>query len=66
MAWMVRNRGGSLLIFNNKPKRGNSTWLTPFNWVTGVTQSAIQLPSDADEKLIGRHIDWNDEPVKIE
>lgn len=25
----------------------------------------IVLPSDADEKLIGRHIDWKDEPVEI-
>ena len=66
MAWIVRSKGSSLWIFNNKPKRGYSTWLTPFNWVTGVTQIAIQLPSDADEKLIGRHISWEDEPVKIE
>ena len=26
----------------------------------------IKLPSDADEKLIGKHIDWTDEHVKID
>ena len=25
----------------------------------------VKLPSDADERLIGRHITWEDEPVEI-
>lgn len=25
----------------------------------------IELSSDVDEKLIGRHLTWDDEPVKI-
>lgn len=25
----------------------------------------VKFPSDADERLIERHIDWEDEPVEI-
>ena len=39
-------------------------WLVSINWGVGVSPSVL-LPSDADEKLIGRHIDWKDEPVEI-
>lgn len=30
------------------------------------TVNVVELPPDADEKLIGKHIDWKDEPVKID
>lgn len=73
MAWIVRNSNGALLISNNKPERVNlkslkySYW--SFNTEMFLDEHAdthfIQLPSDADEKLIGRHITWEDEPVEI-
>lgn len=28
--------------------------------------NVIELPSNADEKLIGKHIDWTDGPVEID
>ena len=70
MAWLVRNNDGALLISNNKPVRvNNSHWR--FNAETVMNDeyadtTFVKLPSDADEKLIGRHIDWKDEPVEIE
>ena len=31
----------------------------------GEYTNSIELPSDADKKLICRHITWGDEPVEI-
>lgn len=60
---------GILLISNNKPERVNHGYWG-FNAELIMNEYAdttfIELPSDADEKLIGRHIDWDNEPVKIE
>lgn len=74
MAWLVRNNNGVLVVSNNKPERVNlknlkcSYW--SFNTEMLLDEYAdthfVQLPSDADEKLIGRHISWKDEPVEIE
>ena len=65
MAWIARSTDDSLWIFEEKPKRGNLMWLVSINWGVGVSPSVL-LPSDADEKLIGQHIDWKDEPVEIQ
>lgn len=69
MTWMVRNNDGTLLISNNKPKRVNHRYWG-FNVETVMNDeyadtTFIKLPSDADERLIGRHITWEDEPVEI-
>lgn len=70
MAWIVRNSNGALLISNNKPERINDRYWgfsveTIMNDEYAYT-TFVELPSDADEKLIGRHINWEDEPVEIE
>lgn len=68
MAWIVRNKDGVLLISSNKPERINHKYWG-FNAEMLMDEFAdttfIQLPSDADERLIGRHIDWVDNPAKI-
>ena len=71
MAWIVRNTNGVLVVSNNKPERfdfdGYLHW--GFNVEMLMDDYAdttfIQLPSDADEKLIGRHLAWEDNPVEI-
>lgn len=61
MAWIARDENGRLYIYNKKPYRTCGYWA-----IDGVNFSAaIELPSDADEKLIGKHIDWKDNPVEI-
>lgn len=62
MAWLSRDEIGYLWLSSIRPERGNDgTWITPdeddAQW--------IELPLDADEKLIGNHISWEDEPVEI-
>lgn len=73
MAWIVRNENGALLISNNKPERVNPKGLKYSYWSFNtemfldehVDTYFIQLPSDADEKLIGKHISWEDNPVEL-
>lgn len=71
MAWIVRNNMGHLLVSNNKPIRfehsGHGYWGFDVEVLMDkyADTSFIKLPSDTDEKLIGRHISWEDEPVEI-
>nr|DAH69494.1 MAG TPA: hypothetical protein [Caudoviricetes sp.] len=58
MAWIARDKDERLYIYKELPERVSNEWLTDFEM--------IELPANADEKLIGKHIDWTDEPVKIE
>lgn len=52
MAWITRDSDESLYIYNYKPRQ-----------MTDLDM--IELPANADERLIGKHIDWKDEPVEI-
>ena len=58
MAWIARDKNERLYIYSSHPERKSDEW--EVYWA-----DAIELPSDADEKLIGKHIDWTDESVKI-
>ena len=57
MAWIARDKDEHLYIYRGLPQRESKAWQSGYDM--------IQLPSDADEKLIGKHIDWKDEPVEI-
>lgn len=67
MAWLARNEMDAVLnVFNNKPRLSSfGIWASEdfcnYNRVT----LGVSLPSDADEKLIGKHITWEDEPIEI-
>lgn len=78
MAWIARNLDGTILIFNRKPSRcsrynikikKDGYWGFISNNIFDEHQFddciSIKLPFDADEKLIGKHITWKDEPIKI-
>ena len=58
MPWIARDKNERLYIYSSRPERKSDEW--EVYWA-----DAVELPSDADEKLIGKHIDWNNEPVKI-
>ncbi len=57
MAWIARDKDERLYIYKELPERVSNEWLTDFEM--------IELPSNADEKLTGKHIDWKNEPVEI-
>lgn len=59
MAWIARDKNKRLYIYSSRPERKSDEWMV-------YTVNVVELPPDADEKLIGKHIDWKDEPVKID
>lgn len=60
MAWIARDESGRLYIYNEEPYRACGCW-----WTIDDDNFMIELPSNADEKLTGKHIDWKNEPVEI-
>lgn len=65
MAWIARSLNNALFIYEDKPERRESMGVFA-SGSFGFKCDYVELPSDADEKLIGRHISWDDDPVKIE
>ena len=66
MAWVAVNKDGSENIFTNKPNRNVSYWydfISP-NRVT-LFNRMILLPKGSIKKLIGRDLDWSNEPVEL-
>jgi hypothetical protein len=59
MAWLAVDLSGCECIFSTKPERNPIT-----NWWQIDGQYVI-LPSGSIEKLIGRNLSWEDEPVEI-
>lgn len=73
MAWVVCDIRGKAFIFNNKPHRAciYTSNDEQFKYWEGYRDGpfidpAVSLPKGTIEKLIGRKLTWNDEPVKLE
>lgn len=66
MAWLACDKDGTEWIFD-KQKPTRNTY--PEYWLAGRFNGAsdyyIGLPKGSIEKLIGRPLTWNDEPVEI-
>ena len=68
MAWLARDLSEDLYVYDLKPVRDieYGQWKIPGALRYEVFDvNMVELSSDADEKLIGRHITWEDEPIKI-
>lgn len=62
MAWVAVNKDGSEVILSTLPDK---LGLKGFNqWV--CFGNRIFLPQGSIEKLIGRSLTWNDEPIELE
>ena len=59
MAWLAVDKDGRESIFRGSPYRHLSRWLPV------VATNGIFLPKGSVEKLIGRELTWDDEPVEI-
>ena len=59
MAWVAVDKDGYEAIYLYKPDRGNECW-NP-NCVIAF----FGLPKGSIKKLIGKDLDWNDEPVEL-
>ena len=63
MAWLAVDGDEQELIFEVKPKRSKEgrIWQLPSRY---SNYSVIYLKKGTIEKIIGRKITWDDEPVK--
>ena len=62
MAWLAKDINGSEHIFNVNPYREEGCWYNPRGFSNGQT---IRLPKGSIKKLIGRELEWNNEPVEL-
>lgn len=67
MAWLARNTYNILSVFNDRPLFDGYTYYKEEQVESeDFIDLGVELPSDADEKLVGKHIDCKDGPVEIE
>ena len=61
MAWVAVDADGSEFIYDEQPVR-YGRW-----WNAGLTAGSniVKLPIGTIEKLLGRVLTWEDEPVEI-
>lgn len=59
MAWVAVDKNGDEVIFEFEPYR----WKDVF-WTKDFGDD-IYLPKGSIKKLIGRDLDWSDEPVEL-
>lgn len=58
--YVAVDKDGDEYIYRNKPKRGHQAWV-----ICQVESDVIPLPKGSIEKLIGRKLTWEDEPVEL-
>lgn len=74
MAWVAVNKDGTEYIFNNKPHRSiyenvfqiDDNDIVTYEWTDDKYCGWVNLPKGSIEKLIGRNLTWEDEPVELE
>lgn len=57
MAWLAVNKNETEVIFHSKPIRFEKYWESNDDYV--------DLPSGSIEKLTGKQLTWEDEPIEI-
>lgn len=68
MAWVCVNENGQEVICDEKPFREYSDILPCWwgiGWKNAFDHDKIWLPKGSIKKLIGRDLNWSDEPVEI-
>lgn len=64
MAWIARDKDNTLFIYTDKPERRENMGVFTIGSLE-LDSYYIELSPDVDEKLIGRYLTWDDEPVEI-
>lgn len=67
MAWVAVHKNGKEGIFSHKPTRGEKLdfWYDEVEDGGVIYDTEIALPKGIVKILIGRDLDWNDEPVEL-
>lgn len=61
MSWVAVDKDGFESISTGKPYKLGSTWECEDYY-----EDTVWLPKGSVEKLIGRKLTWDDDPVKLE
>lgn len=63
MAWIARDLENNVLcVYEEKPIRKGISWMPDLD---KLCIDMVKMPYNADEKLIGKHLTWENEPVEI-
>lgn len=70
MAWIVEaylavDKNGAEGIYSNRPKRSVAQWVSTQETESQYYDSGVSLPLGTIEKIIGRKLSWEDDPVEI-
>lgn len=65
MAWVAVNLNGDEYIFEEKPERFYGQWKPTFCEYQDRVYDYVELPKACINKLIGRELSWEDEPVEL-
>lgn len=65
MAWVAVHKNEKESIFECKPRRINNFWADYQFLGEGYYDSDISLPKGTIKKLIGKDLDWEDNPVEL-
>ena len=60
MAWLAENKNGDEYIYDLEPERYSDAFVNNERY-----SDSVKLPQGSIEKLIGRPLTWDDEPVEI-
>ncbi len=62
--YMAVNNNGTEYVLNFKPHRSNNMWC--YNDKGSCMEECVLLPKGSIEKLTGKKLTWEDEPLIIE
>ena len=60
MAWVAVNKDGRECIYQFRPKRRSNQYIPLYEYSMWIV-----LPKGSIKKLIGRDLDWKDNPVEL-
>jgi len=60
MAWLAVDKDGDEYIYESEPERYDDMFVC-----SGYDDKLFELPNGSIEKLIGKKLTWDDEPVEI-
>ena len=60
MIWLAVNKDGTEVCFDKKPFRYEPLGI----WCLYTNTDGVEIPKGSIEKLTGKQISWEDEPVK--
>lgn len=62
MAWVAVDKNGDEYVYSHEPYR-----VCEYGYVFWMSEmELIELPKGSIKKLIGRELNWSDEPVELE